>query len=82
MQEGEIYPRYEIICEDEKFKIFGKEISTGETVMIEYLSDDLKAVSDIVDVLNDFKVSIYHSEDVIRDMLIAPLFIKRHGRAE
>ena len=73
MNEGEINPIYEVVSEAEAFGIFGREETTGETVVIKQLSKERKTAEHLAGVLNQNKVSVHHAKDVLRDFLIEPL---------
>ena len=70
MSEAEISPQYEIIAGENLFGIFGKERTTGETVLINKISSEEKIVLEIAEILNKNKVSVHHTKDVVRDLLI------------
>ncbi len=74
MQESEIYPKYEITCKNGAYGIFGKETISGETFSVDCLSKDSDTVLSLVALLNENKVSVHHAKDVIRDIVLKPLF--------
>ena len=72
-QEG-INPEYRVIGEEEMFGIFGEEKSTGEKVFIKQIAPEPETVFRLTEILNKNKVSIYHAKDVIKDLLLTPLY--------
>ena len=73
MNEGEINPIYEAVQEKDTFGIFGREETTGETVLIKQLSKDRKTADYLVKILNKNRVSVHHAKDVLRDFLVEPV---------
>lgn len=73
MQESEIYPRYEIICKNGAYGIFGTETTTGETVSLDGFSKHRDTILDMISLLNENKVSVRHAKDVIRDIVLKQL---------
>ena len=73
MNDGEINPRYEVVSEKETFGIFGREETTGETVLIKQISKERETAAYLADILNRNKVSVHHAKDVLRDFLIEPV---------
>ena len=55
------------------FGIFGREETTGETVVIKQLSKERKTADYLAKILNKNKVSVHHAKDVLRDFLIEPV---------
>ena len=74
MEQGEIDPKYQVIGEEEMFGIFGEEKSTGEKVFINRISPEPETVFRLMEILNKNKVSIYHAKDIIKDLLLTPLY--------
>ncbi len=75
MSGEEIKPRYTVVSEKGIFLIFGKEETTGETVLIK-ISLEEKTALRLAEILNKNKVSVRHAKDVATDILIEPLFEK------
>lgn len=67
MKGEDINPRYKIISEENWFGIFGKDLTTGETVLLCKISQNEDFAKEITMLLNDNKVSLCHAKDVIRD---------------
>ncbi|MBQ6877447.1 MAG: hypothetical protein IJO22_03480 [Oscillospiraceae bacterium] len=65
----EIDPFYKVIFKNKMYGIFGKEKSSGETVLIEGISPEEKTVYKIVGILNKNKVSVFHAKEVVRDLV-------------
>ena len=70
MSEGDINPQYKVFRGERGFGISGKELTTAETVSVEYISKSEEFVKELAAVLNDKSVSVHHARDVIRDMLL------------
>ena len=73
MREKEINPIYEVVSEEDTFGIFGREETTGETVVIKRLSKERKTADYLAKILNKNKVSVHHTKDVLRDFLMDPV---------
>ena len=74
MEDDKINPVYRVIYESGTYGIFGKENTTGKTVLIKQISCDEKTVLKIAGVLNKNKVSVFHARDVIFDYITAFLY--------
>lgn len=70
----EIDPFYKVIFKNKMYGIFGKEKSSGETVLIERISPEEKTVYKIVGILNKNKVSVFHAKEVVRDLVTEFLY--------
>ncbi|MBR5309946.1 MAG: hypothetical protein IKU42_02330 [Oscillospiraceae bacterium] len=74
MEEKQINPEYKVVLSSGKFGIEGTEKTTGEKVLINGISEDEKKVSKFAEMLNKYKVSVHHAEDVIFDKINEFLF--------
>ena len=70
----EIDPFYKVIFKNKMYGIFGKEKSSGETVLIKGISPEEKTVYKIVGILNKNKVSVFHAKEVVRDLVTEFLY--------
>ena len=64
-------PIYDAVFEHGAFTILGMDKISGETVVINNLPFDEKAVLNFVRILNKNKVSVFHAKDVVRDMVLS-----------
>ena len=73
MDDDEVKPIYEVVFEGERFGIFGREKTTGETVFIKRIAKEESCALRLAEILNENKVSIHHAKDVLKDFLVEPL---------
>ena len=73
MNDGGINPKYEVVSEANTFGIFGKEETTGESVLIKKVSPEAETVFRLAEILNKNRVSVHHAKDVLRDLVLESL---------
>lgn len=74
MGEKQINPEYRVVCSEERFGIEGTERTTGEKVAVYGISENKSKILKLAEMLNRYKVSVHHAEDVIFDKINEFLF--------